>query len=164
MKLLSPSWAVSLGVLIDCPNHYLKLELLLSMTPVACLVLIDDSQSVFITQRPANKKLGGLWEFPGGKVENGESPESALRREIYEELNMKLGPLEPMSPVRHNYNFGQIELHPFLGRCSRRPTVYLVEHTNSDWVTFDELSVQNLVPADIPILTEIKSILDGIST
>ena len=54
----------------------------------ACLVLKDQQEAVLATRRPEGKQLGGLWEFPGGKVETGESPEDALRREILEELKL----------------------------------------------------------------------------
>jgi 8-oxo-dGTP diphosphatase len=72
---------------------------------VAAAALIDASGRVLITQRPAHKQLGGLWEFPGGKVELGEAPEHALVRELKEELDLTLEPnaLEPFAFASHAY-------------------------------------------------------------
>jgi 8-oxo-dGTP diphosphatase len=58
------------------------------MLTVSCLILLDSQNKFLATQRPPGKSLDGLWEFPGGKVEEGESPEAALRRELWEELHL----------------------------------------------------------------------------
>ncbi len=72
---------------------------------VAAAALIDREGRVLITQRPAHKALGGLWEFPGGKVEPGEAPEAALIRELKEELDLTLEPdaLDPFAFASHAY-------------------------------------------------------------
>jgi 8-oxo-dGTP diphosphatase len=72
---------------------------------VAAAALIDPAGRVLITQRPAHKALGGLWEFPGGKVEAGEAPETALVRELREELDLIVEPdaLEPFAFASHAY-------------------------------------------------------------
>jgi 8-oxo-dGTP diphosphatase len=72
---------------------------------VAAAALIDMQGRVLITQRPAHKQLGGLWEFPGGKVEPGEAPEAALVRELKEELDLTLEPdaLDPFAFASHAY-------------------------------------------------------------
>ncbi len=81
---------------------------------VACLVLVDAENRYLATQRPTHKSLGGYWEFPGGKLEAGEGPEEALRRELLEELHLEVGPLDPLTPVDYAYEFGQIRLVPLL--------------------------------------------------
>jgi len=72
---------------------------------VAAAALIDPSGRVLITQRPQHKELGGLWEFPGGKVELGEAPETALARELKEELDLTVEPdaLDPFAFASHAY-------------------------------------------------------------
>jgi 8-oxo-dGTP diphosphatase len=72
---------------------------------VAAAALIDPSGRVLITQRPEHKQLGGLWEFPGGKVELGEAPEHALVRELKEELDLTVEPdaLDPFAFSSHAY-------------------------------------------------------------
>ncbi len=72
---------------------------------VAAAALIDPAGRVLIAQRPADKQLGGLWEFPGGKVEPGEAPEQALVRELMEELDLTVEPdaLDPFAFASHAY-------------------------------------------------------------
>ncbi len=72
---------------------------------VAAAALLDSSGRVLITQRPQHKQLGGLWEFPGGKVEPGEAPEHALVRELKEELDLTVEPdaLDPFAFASHAY-------------------------------------------------------------
>jgi len=72
---------------------------------VAAAALIDSTGRVLITQRPNHKQLGGLWEFPGGKVELGEAPETALARELKEELDLNVEPdaLDPFAFASHAY-------------------------------------------------------------
>ena len=72
---------------------------------VAAAALMDAQGRVLITQRPLHKQLGGLWEFPGGKVEPGEAPETALVRELKEELDLTLEPdaLDPFAFASHAY-------------------------------------------------------------
>ena len=72
---------------------------------VAAAALLDPTGRVLITQRPQHKQLGGLWEFPGGKVEPGEAPEAALVRELKEELDLDVAreDLEPFAFASHAY-------------------------------------------------------------
>lgn len=120
--------------------------------PVAC-ALIERDGTVLIAQRPAHKHLGGQWEFPGGKIEPGESPAAALRREIEEELRCRIevGPALPPSP--HSYPTTTIVLHPFichLAPGSPEPTP--VEHTALRWLSPAELATTSLAAADRPIV------------
>jgi len=131
------------------------------MTPVACIVLMDASGAILVTRRPLDKALGNLWEFPGGKVEDGESPEQGLRREIQEELRLPLPCLEPLSPVTHRYDFGTIRLLPFLARCDPRPGVHLVEHTEARWIQLSQADALEWAPADIPVVKELKVLFPG---
>ncbi len=106
------------------------------------------------TQRPAHKRLGLLWEFPGGKVEVGEDPEIALAREIKEELclALELEVILPLPEAIHSYDFGSIRLLPFLSHCDERPLFKLTEHIDSRWISPEEWECLHWAPADIPII------------
>ena len=126
---------------------------------VTCLVLIDAQETILATQRPEGKALGGLWEFPGGKVEEGEDPEEALRREIREELCLELGELTPLEPVEHTYPFGTIRLLPYLSRCEARPAIHLTEHTALRWLKLEEAGEIEWAPADLPVLDQLRLLI-----
>lgn len=131
---------------------------------VSCLVLMDRSKAIFAARRPEGKSLGGLWEFPGGKVETGEDPETALRREIDEELNLKIGDLTPLTPVTHAYDFATIELIPYLSHCKVHPTIQLIEHEESCWIPLETADSLPWAPADVPIVEEVKGLFAFQST
>ena len=96
--------------------------------------LIKDNQKLLIAQRGRTKLFGGKWEFPGGKVRSGESPESCLRREIREELNLEIQVDEHFCTVQHRYTDFHIELMAFW--CSIvGGSLRLEEHEQVRWVT-----------------------------
>lgn len=119
---------------------------------LVCLVMLDADGFVFAAQRPEDKSQGLHWEFPGGKVEDDEIPEDALRREIEEELSLTLGRLERMPDFEHSYDFGRIRLIPFLYHCATRPPVTLTEHRASIWLHPCNWHQLTWAPADIPIV------------
>lgn len=124
---------------------------------VACLVLRDVEGRVFAARRPLHKSLGGLWEFPGGKVDPGESPEAALRRELREELNLDVGLLEAMNVFEHRYEFGTIRLWPMVAYCEggKHPVIVLHEHTEVRWVDAAEARDLEWAAADLPVLRQL---------
>jgi 8-oxo-dGTP diphosphatase len=101
------------------------------------------------------------WEFPGGKVEDGEDHQSALRRELQEELCIEVGDLNALAPVTHAYDFGTIRLWPFLCRCEQPPRLKLVEHTDFVWSSLAEFRSLDWAPADVPVLAELADILQS---
>jgi len=125
-------------------------------TDVVCLVLQDDEGRIFAARRPLEKSLGGLWEFPGGKVDPGESPEIALRREIREELCIDLTELSPLASITHAYDFGVIHLLPYLAKCEQHPDIRLTEHTEFCWVSLEEALSLEWAPADLPVLAMLR--------
>lgn len=124
------------------------------MTDVVCGVIEDDAGRVLACQRPEGGHLGGLWEFPGGKLEPGESPAAALIRELLEELAVAVEPGEALTPVVWDYGRGPIRLIPLRGRI-RSGTVALLEHAAYRWC--DHAAARQLAwaPADVPVMEEI---------
>jgi A/G-specific adenine glycosylase len=82
---------------------------------IVVAILADSSGRVLITKRPETAMLGGLWEFPGGKVEPGETDEAALAREIREELGVGIGGMRPYHTLRHAYSHFKITLAAYIG-------------------------------------------------
>lgn len=126
---------------------------------VVCLVLVDEKNYILTTKRPDGGSLPGKWEFPGGKVEDGEDHETALRREIQEELCFDVSDLTALAPVTHDYDFGTIRLYPFLSRCEQPPLLKLVEHSDYLWSDLTDVDSLDWAPADVPILAQLAEIL-----
>lgn len=120
------------------------------MIKVTC-ALIELQGKVLCAQRSENMHLPLKWEFPGGKIESGESPEACLLREIQEELDVEISILEALPPNTHTYGDKTIQLLPF--RCSLiAGTVQKREHKEIKWVEPHELSELDWAAADIPIV------------
>lgn len=118
-----------------------------SASPQVVGAVIRKNDRILCAQRGPSKTLAGYWEFPGGKIESGETLEQALRREIKEELlcDIKVGPR--ICSSQQHYDFGTIELTTF--SCSLthgEPT--LTEHTQLRWIHQSELTSLNWAPAD----------------
>jgi len=123
-----------------------------SPIPVCC-ALIENKGKVLIAQRPLDKHLGGEWEFPGGKIEVGESPTEALHREIKEELGCTLSITGALAPVIHAYPRATIQLHPFIAQLlPDSPAPHPYEHVAFRWLDRTELAKAALAPADLPVL------------
>lgn len=121
---------------------------------VVCALIERDGQ-VLMAQRPAHKHLGGKWEFPGGKIEPGESPEAALHRELDEELGCSVAIMRRLQPHTHAYATVTVCLMPFVARLL--PTsgdIQAHEHAALRWVPACELAGLDLPEADRPIITE----------
>lgn len=116
-------------------------------------LILDGSGRLLACRRAPDRHLGGKWEFPGGKIESGESPEAALVRELHEELGVTVEPGEPLTPVIHDYGRGPIRLIPFLCEIREgRPTAF--DHSELRWCEASELPALDWAAADVPILDE----------
>ena len=104
---------------------------------IAVGVVVHNGQ-VLITRRKNDGLLGGLWEFPGGKIENGETPEAACKREIQEETGLTVTDLIPLATVNHAYSHFKVNLHVFVCRAQSRKVV-LNGATDFKWVAPEEL-------------------------
>ena len=125
--------------------------------PVVAAVITDDRGRFLLAQRPAHKKLGLKWEFPGGKVEPGETPAAALARELREELGIEISGIEPLPRFSHDYGFAVIDMIPL--RCRIAPTSpapHAHEHVGLVWAELAELGSYDLAPADLPVVEELR--------
>lgn len=125
------------------------------MIDVVCAVIEDAEGRVLACLRPAGKHLGGLWEFPGGKVEHGEAPQTALSRELREELGIEVEVLGALDPVPWQYERGAIRLLPFHCRITRGVPVPH-EHERLLWCACRGLEELTWAPADLPVLGQLR--------
>ncbi|MGH9353864.1 MAG: Nudix family hydrolase [Terriglobia bacterium] len=122
---------------------------------VVAVVLKDTAGRVLINQRPAGKPWAGYWEFPGGKIEPGETALAALKRELHEELGATVHDAHPLIRLSHEYPEYRVQLDVWrVQHCSGE--VQAREHQSLAWVKPDELSSWNLLPADGPIVTAVR--------
>jgi 8-oxo-dGTP diphosphatase len=117
---------------------------------VTCAVIVDQGQ-VLAAQRSESMSMPLKWEFPGGKINTGETEEACLKREISEELNVEITILTPMEPYTHEYVDSIVTLYPFICRIkSGVPT--MTEHSQLDWFEPDRLLLLDWADADIPVV------------
>ncbi|MEZ5958080.1 MAG: (deoxy)nucleoside triphosphate pyrophosphohydrolase [Hyphomonadaceae bacterium] len=125
---------------------------------VAAAALLDSSGRVLITQRPSHKQLGGLWEFPGGKVELGEAPEQALVRELKEELDLLVEPdaLDPFAFASHAYPDFHL-LMPLYVATKWQGVMKLDPNSAqaAKWIQPQELRTHEMPPADVVLVNRL---------
>ena len=124
---------------------------------VVAAALIDKDGRVLLAQRPLNKSMAGLWEFPGGKVEDGENPEDALIRELNEELGIDTwgSCLAPLSFASHSYKDFHL-LMPLFACRKWMGTPMAIEGQVLKWVSKNDLKNYAMPPADIPLIAAIR--------
>jgi 8-oxo-dGTP diphosphatase len=127
---------------------------------VAACALIDADGRVLIAQRPDDKAMAGLWEFPGGKVEENERPEDALIRELKEELAISVQEacLAPLTFASHRYEDFALLMPLYI--CRRWDgTPIAKEHRALRWVKPRNLTNYRMPPADIPLIPMLRDLL-----
>ena len=127
---------------------------------VAACALIDADGRVLIAQRPPDKSMAGLWEFPGGKVEPGERPEQTLIRELGEELGIAVQEdcLAPLTFASHGYETFHLLMPLYI--CRRwEGQVRAREGQNLAWVRANKLRDYPMPPADIPLIPHLIDLL-----
>jgi 8-oxo-dGTP diphosphatase len=127
---------------------------------VVAVALIDADGRILLSQRPEGKALAGLWEFPGGKVEEGERPEHALIRELQEELGIKVEEacLAPLSFASHAYPDFHLLMPLYV--CRRwSGTVSGREGQALKWVRPNDLRAYPMPPADAPLIPALMELL-----
>ena len=127
---------------------------------VAACALLDQDGRILLAQRPEGKSLAGLWEFPGGKVEHGETPEETLVRELDEELGIKtkVACLAPLTFASHTYESFHLLMPLYLIR-RWSGTITAREHAAMAWVKPVKLSDYPMPPADEPLVAWLRDLL-----
>lgn len=119
--------------------------------------IIEKDNTILATQRGYGK-LKGFWEFPGGKIEEGESPEAALHREIKEELKIDIEINSLFDSLDFDYPDFHLHMKCFL--CSiKHGSPVLVEHENKAWLNSDNIYSVDWLPADITLVEKLKTYL-----
>ncbi len=124
---------------------------------VSAAALIDPDGRVLLAQRPEGKSMAGLWEFPGGKVEPGETPEAALIRELHEELGIETWEscLAPLTFASHAYDDFHL-LMPLFACRKWGGTAMSREGQTLKWVKPAQLRDYPMPPADIPLIPVLR--------
>ena len=132
----------------------------MDIVTVSAAVLVNVKNEVLLTQRPEGKSMAGLWEFPGGKIEVGETPESALVRELKEELeiSVKTEDLTPLTFASHSYNSFHLLMPVFVCR-SWSGSITPQESQAIAWVAVRRLSDYCMPPADAPLIPILNKLL-----
>jgi 8-oxo-dGTP diphosphatase len=117
---------------------------------VVVAAVVERDGRFLVTRRPAGTHLAGYWEFPGGKVQAGETEESALQREMAEELNAGLRALRKVFQTAHEYPERIVELHFFRGELTGEPQPMLDQQVR--WITRDEFGAMDFPPADAELI------------
>ena len=119
--------------------------------------VIERGGRVLLARRPAGKPLALKWEFPGGKVDPGETPEAALVRELREELGCAIEIVRPLPRFIHTYDQTTIGMIPFICRLAAdSPEPHPHEHVAIAWAQPGELKNYDLAAADLPVVGELN--------
>ena len=126
---------------------------------VACAI-IERKGKVLAVQRSGSMNLPLKWEFPGGKIDQGEQPEQCVVREVTEELHIQITVDRSLPPVSHDYADFSVMLYPFICTIAAGE-ITLHEHKASLWLSPQDLRTLDWVAADLPIISAYLEALDG---
>jgi 8-oxo-dGTP diphosphatase len=124
---------------------------------VTCAI-ITDGEMILVTQRSESMPHPLKWEFPGGKLKPGETPEKCIIREIREELGVEISVTQLLPSVKHVYTQNNVKLIPFICRIESG-TIRLSEHRSSRWILPDELKHLDWLDADLEVIAHLGRIL-----
>lgn len=122
------------------------------MKIVGTAIIFDENKKILIGQRPEGKALAGLWEFPGGKQEEGETIEQCIMREIYEELNVHCVVGKYLMSVEKEYEHGDFKLLVYMATIQDIENMRANVHQDLKWVRTDEMKPAEFPPADVEII------------
>lgn len=124
---------------------------------IVCAAIYNKEGQVFLARRSPDKKLGGFWEFPGGKLEHGEEVEQALHREIHEELDIQISIQKLLHIKTHQYNHGAVLILFYLASLEKGEPK-LIDHDQCAWLNPNEIENYKLLPANKEVLEILKNI------
>lgn len=141
----------------DCPQPNVRVGAGLPTVLVAAIALMDSDGHVLLAERPEGKSMAGMWEFPGGKVEEGEIPEAALIRECKEELGIDISAacLAPFAFASHSYDKFHLLMPLYVCR-KWEGLVQGMEGQRTKWVPINKLSDYPMPPADEPLVAMMR--------
>ncbi len=119
-----------------------------------CAAVIEHQGKILLTKRPADKQQGGFWEFPGGKIDPGESPHYSLIRELREELDIEIEVGPVLETVYHHYDWGSVLIIAYLCEWLSGEIKHL-EVADHAWVEPSSFVDYKILPADQPILDKL---------
>ena len=122
---------------------------------VVAAVIRSTDEKILITQRGKGMSFEGKWEFPGGKVEEGEEPKEALKREIKEELCLEIHVDQKILEWDHEYSFGKVAFIAYNSRVNKG-VLQLVEHMDYRWESIENLKNYDWTPADIKLVNKLS--------
>ncbi|HID38036.1 MAG TPA: 8-oxo-dGTP diphosphatase MutT [Calditrichaeota bacterium] len=131
--------------------------------PVVAAILFNEKRQILITQRLQNSHLGGLWEFPGGRVENGETAELALRRELKEELDLDIRTGKLFWQATFEYDIKTVDISFYF--CSlqeKDPFIKPIGVQAYRWIEIEELTQFDFPPADREAIQRLRKDLAGL--
>jgi 8-oxo-dGTP diphosphatase len=130
----------------------------MSTVVVAIVLFSVSSQKYLIVRRDQNQSGAGFWEFPGGKVEAGETSEQALQREIEEELSFVIDvtQLQFLSQNIHQYGTKSIDISFYLYKVPHEVSLVLVDHDDFSWCDINDLVKYQIADADLPVIEQLK--------
>lgn len=131
-----------------------------ALFPVVAAALVDPRGRILVQQRPPGKQMAGLWEFPGGKVEPGETPEAALVRELTEELGIAVDPAALLPATFASQMLGDKHLLLLLYVCRAwRGDPVALDAVALKWATPGEMCALDMPPADAPFIAVLERML-----
>jgi len=134
------------------------LHRIMKQIEVVAAIIHDDEGRIFATQRGYGDYKDG-WEFPGGKMEPGESPEEALKREIWEELETRIVIERLVKIVEYDYPLFHLKMHCFWCHVESG-SLTLKEHEAARWLTKEQLGSVDWLPADLEVIVDVRKMME----